>query len=964
MTHGENKIISIRGAREKNLKNVNLDLEKNQLIVFTGLSGSGKSSLAFDTIYSEGRRRYVESLSSYARQFLNIQDKPDIDSITGLSPAIAIDQKTTSKNPRSTVATVTEIYDYLRLLFARVGKVVSPATGKIISSSTVSDMISRVSEFPDGAKFYICAPIASEKKGDFIKEIMELKKQGYQRFKIDGEVYNVDDVPKLDKNQKHNIDVVVDRIAMSPNLGNRVADAIENAVGLSEGVLHVDIVKLPDSCPEGKMAFVNGDTISEGEVMIMSEKFVCHESNFTLDELEPRIFSFNSPFGACESCNGLGTELNFKIELVVPDQKLSLAEGAIQPWTLINERYYRQILESLAAFYKFSTTTPFKDLDEEIQDIILYGSKGQKVTMTFYDEYRKYSVEREYHGVIEDLSKRMDELEDMDIADNLKSYQNYVACRSCNGYRLRKSSLTVVVNGLHIGKVTEMTIDVAKKWFEELPSKLSAKDNEIARRVMKEISDRLQFLLDVGLDYLSLNRDSSTLSGGESQRIRLASQVGSGLSGVMYVLDEPSIGLHPCDNTKLIDTLKKLRDMGNTVIVVEHDEETMSEADYIVDIGPGAGRHGGNIVAHGTVEDIKNNPNSITGAFLSGREEIEVPKARRKYGKNQKITIHNAREHNLKNVTVDIPLGMFVAFTGVSGGGKSTLVIDTLYKALSAKLNGASAIPGLHDKITGYDEIDKIIEIDQSPIGRTPRSNPATYIGAFNLIRDHFTALPESRARGYKPGRFSFNVKGGRCETCQGDGVLKIEMHFLPDVYIECDVCKGKRYNRATLDIKYRGKNISEILDMTCEEAVAFFDSMPSIKDKFSAMCNVGLEYIKIGQQATTLSGGEAQRVKLAKELCKRATGNTLYILDEPTTGLHVADIKKLLHVLHTLVDYGNSVIVIEHNLDVIKTADYVIDIGPKGGVHGGQVVATGKPEDIVKCKDSVTGKYLEKYLK
>jgi len=956
----ETKFISVRGARENNLKNIDIDIPKHQLVVITGPSGSGKSSLAFDTIYAEGQRRYVESLSSYARQFLTLQEKPDVDSITGLSPAIAIDQKTTSKNPRSTVATVTEIYDYLRLLFARVGVVYSPHTGQPIQSQTSSDMVKKVLQLPQGTKIYICAPVVRGKKGEHVKELLDFKKAGYQRFKINGEIYESDSIPKLDKNKRNDLDIVVDRIVISDSIGNRLADSIETALRLSDGLLHVEIVSLPENT-NGEIS-IGDSIIKNSQVLIMSEKFSCPVSDFTLEEIEPRIFSFNSPFGACPSCDGLGTEKHFNTELIVPNPNLSLADGAIDPWNRSNPRYYRQIIDSVAQHYNFSTTIPFKDLSDDTKKIILNGS-NDNIQFNFFDEFRKYTITRRFDGVIDDLVKRHDETEHDEIASTLKKYQNLISCRACNGHRLKEASLCVQINNKNIGEVSKFTIVEAEKWFEDLPKYLTSTQNEIAYRVIKEIKERLVFLFDVGLEYLSLNRSSATLSGGESQRIRLASQIGCGLSGVMYVLDEPSIGLHQSDNTKLIKTLKNLRDMGNTVIVVEHDEETMLEADHIIDIGPCAGMSGGYVVSQGDINYIKDDESSITGKFLSGVEKIDVPIARRRYGRNNKITITNAREHNLKNITIDIPLGMFVAVTGVSGGGKSTLIIDTLYQAVNNKLNGSSQTPGLHDKIEGIENIDKIIEIDQSPIGRTPRSNPATYIGAFNVIRDHFTALPESKARGYKPGRFSFNVKGGRCEKCQGDGVIKIEMHFLPDVYIICDTCKGDRYNKETLEIKYKNKSISNILQMTADEAFLFFDNIPTIKDKFRAMKDVGLGYIKIGQQATTLSGGEAQRIKLSKELCKKATGNTLYILDEPTTGLHSVDIKKLLEVLHKLVDYGNSMIVIEHNMDVIKTADYIIDIGPKGGNAGGMVVAQGSPEEVVQTKESITGKYLAKYL-
>ncbi len=951
----EAKFISVRGARENNLKNIDIDLPKNQLIVITGPSGSGKSSLAFETIYAEGQRRYVESLSSYARQFLNLQEKPDVDSITGLSPAIAIDQKTTSKNPRSTVATVTEIYDYLRVLYARAGVAYSPATGLPIQSQTSSDMVKKIIQLPIGTKIYVLAPIIRGQKGEFAKELLDVKKAGYQRVKVNGENLELDTIPKLDKNKKNNVEVVVDRIVITEDIGNRLADSIENSLRLSNGLLHVEIVSLPADKKDK-----SGH--KEGEVLIMSEKFSCPVSDFTLEEVEPRIFSFNSPFGACQACDGLGTENHFDVALMVPDQNLSLLEGAIEPWNRLNPRYYKQVLESVAKHFKFDLNIPFKELSEEARSIVLKGHKSE-VEFTFYDDFRKHKITRVFGGVIEDLVKRKDDAEDDDVASNLKGYQNLVACHVCDGHRLKKESLCVKIDDKHIGNVTAMTVLDVKEWFTHLPKKLTENQGKIAERVIKEIQERLTFLLDVGLDYLNLGRSSATLSGGEAQRIRLASQIGSGLTGVMYVLDEPSIGLHQSDNHKLIQTLKNLRDMGNTVLVVEHDEDTMREADYLVDIGPCAGIDGGYIVSQGSVDHVKNDENSITGRFLSGKDSIPVPEARRRYGKNTFIKIVNAREHNLKNLTLEIPLGMFVAVTGVSGGGKSTLIIDTMYQAINNKINGSSKTPGLHDKIEGIEHIDKIIEINQSPIGRTPRSNPATYIGVFNNIRDHYTALAESKARGYKPGRFSFNVKGGRCEKCQGDGVIKIEMHFLPDVYIVCDSCKGKRYNKETLEIKYKDKSISDVLNMTSSEALEFFKNIPMIKEKLKALCDVGLGYIKIGQQATTLSGGEAQRIKLSKELSKRATGNTLYILDEPTTGLHSCDVKKLLEVLHTLVDYGNSMIVIEHNLDVVKTSDYVIDIGPKGGNLGGEIVAQGTPEEIANCEASLTGKFLKKLL-
>ncbi|HEU5047631.1 MAG TPA: excinuclease ABC subunit UvrA [Rickettsiales bacterium] len=939
--------IRVRGAKEHNLKSVDVDIPRNQLVVITGLSGSGKSSLAFDTIYAEGQRRYVESLSSYARQFLNIQDKPDVESITGLSPAIAIDQKTTSRNPRSTVGTVTEIYDYMRLLYARIGIPYSPATGLPIESQSVSQMADRILELPKGTKIYLLAPIVRGHKGEHRKELQSLQKEGFQRIKIDGEIYELSELPEIDKNKKHNIEVVVDRLVVSDDLGNRLPDSIETALRLSDGLLLVEVL--------GK-----GE---EHEIITLSSKFACPVSGFTLGEIEPRLFSFNSPFGACKVCDGLGTEMVFDEELVVPDPTLSLYEKAVAPWAGTTSKYFMQTFDGLAKHYKFSINTSFKDLPERIRQIILHGSGDENVKIPYHDGTRSFVSTKPFEGVIPNLQRRLRETESEYIREELAKYQNITHCSACNGHRLNEEALCVKVGGLHIGEVCSYTIEQASHWFAGIEKKLSKKHQQIAEKIFKEICDRLGFLINVGLDYLTLARESGTLSGGESQRIRLASQIGSGLSGVLYVLDEPSIGLHQCDNERLLGTLQHLKELGNTVIVVEHDEDTMRHSDYLIDMGPGAGVHGGRIIAQGTAKEVMKNKDSITGQYLSGAKQIAVPAKRRPVSKNKKIAITGARANNLKNVNVDIPLGVLCCVTGVSGGGKSSLVIETLYKAVMRTLHGSKEQAGPHDRITGMEYIDKIIEIDQSPIGRTPRSNPATYTGAFSPIRDWFTALPESAARGYKSGRFSFNVKGGRCETCQGDGMIKIEMHFLPDVYVKCDECHGNRYNRETLEIKYRGKSIADVLNMTVDEAVPFFASNPSVLEKCVALQEVGLGYITLGQSATTLSGGEAQRIKLAKELSKRSTGRTLYILDEPTTGLHSEDIRKLLVVIHKLVDAGNTIVVIEHNLDVIKTADWIIDIGPAGGHKGGQVVATGTPEQVAASKSSVTGKYLKPLL-
>ncbi len=958
--------ISIKGARQHNLKNCDIDIPKNSLVVITGKSGSGKSSLAYDTIYIEGQRRYIESLSSYVRQFLTQHVKPDLDSITGLSPAIAIDQKTTGRNPRSTVATITEIYDYLRVMFARVGTVYSPATNLPITSQTTSTMISVVNSLPVGTKIRLCSPVIRGEKGRHLKDLTNIKAQGYQRVKINDKIADIDDIISkdgLEANKAHTIEVVVDRVVISDESPKRVADSIETCAKLSGGMLYVDVVELPPEFTE--IDLPHGYKAISGGKMSFSEKFSCPESGFTLEEVEPRLFSFNSPFGACKSCSGLGTELSFNTDLIVPDTRISLKNGAIKPWHHHNWRYYLSVLSDLAKHYKFSLDVPFSQLEDSVKDVLFFGTKGEEVEFSYDDGYRVIKTKKAFDGIIRDLERGSFASDDILEGEDAiaEKYQNLSPCSACSGFRLRPEALSVKIDDMHIGHICSMSIDKCDLWFSELSNRLSPTQLEIAHLLIKEIRARLGFLRDVGLNYLTLRRDSSTLSGGEAQRIRLASQIGSGLCGVIYVLDEPSIGLHQSDNHRLIATLKKLRDLGNSVIVVEHDEETMMEADYLIDVGPDAGVHGGRIIAHGTVKEVMENPNSITGAYLSGKDGIPVPKARRRHTKGSGLKIVNARGNNLKNVNVTIPLGQFVAITGISGGGKSTLILDTLYKGLSNKINGSAFKPSPHDEIVNFDDVNKIIKIDQSAIGRTPRSNPATYTAVFSQIRDWFAALPEAKARGYKSGRFSFNTKGGRCENCQGDGLLKIEMHFLPDVYVECDVCKGARYNKETLEIKYRDKSIADVLHMTVEEAMRFFSNIVTIKDKMKALYSVGLGYMKIGQSATTLSGGEAQRIKLAKELCKKATGDTLYILDEPTTGLHSADIKHLLEVLHTLVDYGNTAIVIEHNLDVIKTADYVIDIGPVGGDAGGYVVAEGTPEDVAENPSSVTGKYIKEAL-
>jgi excinuclease ABC subunit A len=1028
------RAITIRGAREHNLKNIDLEIPRDKLVVFTGLSGSGKSSLAFDTIYAEGQRRYVESLSAYARQFLEMMQKPDVDQIDGLSPAISIEQKTTSKNPRSTVGTVTEIYDYMRLLWARVGVPYSPATGLPIESQTVSQMVDRVLALPEGTRLYLLAPVVRGRKGEYRKELAEYLKKGFQRVKIDGTFYELAEAPGLDKKFPHDIDVVVDRIVVRSDIGQRLAESFETALKLADGLAVIEYADAPavasslvtsplvglvtsplvgeqKAAPGRRLEEERRDEISatakrrEGgkprapvseatplpdppsqggreqieqaakdqpatkkvakihdksgpERILFSEKFACPVSGFTIPEIEPRLFSFNNPYGACPACGGLGIEQHVDEDLVIPDKELTLRRGAIAPWAKSSSPYYIQTLTALAKFYKFTLDTKWKDLPKKTRDAILHGSGEDEIKFSYEDGVRSYDTRKPFEGVITNIDRRYRETESEWAREELAKYFSDIPCGACHGYRLKPEALCVKIAGKHIGEISELSVRRAGEWFETVPKALNAQQNEIAARVLKEIRERLSFLLDVGLNYLTLARASGTLSGGESQRIRLASQIGSGLTGVLYVLDEPSIGLHQRDNARLLETLKRLRDLGNTVIVVEHDEDAIRQADHVLDIGPGAGMHGGHIVAQGTPADIMKSPNSLTGKYLTGELSVDIPE-RKPPNHRRTIKVVNARGNNLKNVSAEIPLGLFTCVTGVSGGGKSTLLVDTLYKAIARKLNNASEGAAPHDRIEGLEHIDKIIDIDQSPIGRTPRSNPATYTGAFTPIREWFAGLPEAKARGYEPGRFSFNVKGGRCEACQGDGVIKIEMHFLPDVYVTCDVCKGKRYNRETLEVLFKGKSIADVLDMTVEEAAEFFKAVPRVRETFKTLHRVGLDYIHVGQQATTLSGGEAQRVKLAKELSKRATGRTLYILDEPTTGLHFHDVKKLLEVLHELVSQGNTVVVIEHNLEVIKTADWVIDLGPEGGDGGGEIVAWGPPEDIVKAPRSYTGKFL-----
>lgn len=946
----ESKNIEVRGAREHNLKGIDVDVPRDQLVVITGLSGSGKSSLAFDTIYAEGQRRYVESLSAYARQFLDMMEKPDVDHISGLSPAISIEQKTTSKNPRSTVGTVTEIYDYLRLLFARAGTPYSPATGRPIEAQQVQDMVDLTMAMEEGTRGYLLAPIVRDRKGEYRKEFLELRKQGFQRVKVDGAFYELDEPPTLDKKFRHDIDVVVDRVVVREGMETRLADSFRTALDLADGIA------IFETAPK------EGDP----ERITFSENFACPVSGFTIPEIEPRLFSFNAPFGACPDCDGLGVELFFDERLVVPDQTLKVYDGALAPWRKGKSPYFLQTIEAIAKHYEFDKNTPWKDLPAHVQQVFLYGSGEEEIPFRYDEGGRVYQVTRVFEGVIPNMERRYRETDSNWIREEFERYQNNRSCGACDGYRLRDEALAVKIGGkdglMHVGQVVQMSIREALAWIEEVPNHLSAQKQEIARAIVKEIRERLGFLNNVGLEYLTLSRSSGTLSGGESQRIRLASQIGSGLTGVLYVLDEPSIGLHQRDNDRLLGTLKNLRDQGNTVIVVEHDEEAIREADYVFDIGPGAGVHGGQVVSHGTPADIAGDAASVTGQYLSGLREIAVP-AERRVGNGKFVEVVKATGNNLKNVSAKFPLGKFVCVTGVSGGGKSTLTIETLFKTASMRLNGARQTPAPCETIKGLEHLDKVIDIDQRPIGRTPRSNPATYTGAFTPIRDWFAGLPEAKARGYKPGRFSFNVKGGRCEACQGDGVIKIEMHFLPDVYVTCETCQGARYNRETLEIRFKGKSIADVLDMTVEDAQEFFKAVPSIRDKMDALARVGLGYIKVGQQATTLSGGEAQRVKLSKELSKRSTGRTLYILDEPTTGLHFEDVRKLLEVLHELVDGGNTVVVIEHNLDVVKTADWIIDIGPEGGDGGGEIVAEGTPEDVAAEPRSHTGHYLKEML-
>lgn len=939
--------ISVRGAREHNLNNINLDIPRDKLIVFTGLSGSGKSSLAFDTIYAEGQRRYVESLSAYARQFLEMMQKPDVDLIEGLSPAISIEQKTTSRNPRSTVGTVTEIYDYMRLLWARVGIPYSPSTGLPIKSQTVSQMVDTVLEMPDNSRLMLLSPVVRGRKGEYKKELAGFLQKGFSRVRIDGALYDLDATPSLDKKKKHDIEIVIDRIVLKGDvdtLATRLADSLEIALSLSDGLAYVQ-------------------DVATDKQTVFSAKFACPVSGFTIDEIEPRLFSFNNPFGACPSCDGLGVSSHFDEQLIVPSKSKSLRDGAIAPWANSSSKYYLQTLQSLAKQFGFSIEVAFSELPTVFQDIILHGSGDQSVEMVYDDGLRSYKTRKPFEGIIPNLARRYRETDSNWVREELEKYRTVQPCDACTGKRLKPESLAVKIVNKDISDIAALSIGDAVMWFQELSNSLTAKEQEIASRILKEINERLGFLNNVGLNYLNLSRNSGTLSGGESQRIRLASQIGSGLTGVLYVLDEPSIGLHQRDNDRLLGTLTRLRDLGNTVIVVEHDEDAIRSADFVVDIGPGAGIHGGYVIASGTAETIMSVPDSITGQYLSGIKQIAIPNKRRKINKKRILSIVKASGNNLRSVTVDLPLGILVCVSGVSGSGKSTLILETLWKTLARDLHRAREIPSSCEKIEGIHHLDKVVDIDQSPIGRTPRSNPATYTGAFTPIREWFSGLPESKVRGYAPGRFSFNVKGGRCESCQGDGVIKIEMHFLPDVYVTCDVCKGKRYNRETLEIKFKGNSIADILDMSIEDGVRFFSAVPSIREKLETMLRVGLGYVKIGQQATTLSGGEAQRVKLSKELSRRATGKTVYILDEPTTGLHFEDIAKLLEVLQELVDNGNSVIIIEHNLDVIKTADWVIDLGPEGGVGGGQITAVGTPEQIAEHPDSYTGHYLKRLL-
>lgn len=947
--------ISVRGAREHNLKSIDVDIPREKLVVITGLSGSGKSSLAFDTIYAEGQRRYVESLSAYARQFLEMMQKPDVDHIEGLSPAISIEQKTTSKNPRSTVGTVTEIYDYMRLLWARVGVPYSPTTGLPISSQTVSQMVDQIMAIGDGTRLYLLSPLIRGRKGEYRKEFQDLQKQGFQRVKVDGTFYEIDEVPALDKKIKHNIDVVVDRLVLKEGLEQRLADSVETALEISDGLVVAEIATRGDEVPEGGP-----------ERHLMSAKFACPVSGFTIEEIEPRLFSFNNPFGACPSCDGLGVKLEFDPDLIVPNVGKSIREGALAPWANRANNpspFYFQALTSVADHMGVSIETPWEKLPAKAQKAFLYGTGNVKVKIIYQDGKRRFETEKPFEGVANNIARRWRETDSNWMREELGKYQSSAKCDACEGVRLKAEARAVKIHDCHIGDITKLSVSASLEWFSELDKYLSDKQNTIADKILKEVVERLGFLNNVGLNYLTLSRNSGTLSGGESQRIRLASQIGSGLTGVLYVLDEPSIGLHQRDNDRLLETLKNLRDMGNTVLVVEHDQDAILTADHVIDMGPGAGVHGGEIIAQGTAEAVMQCQESLTGQYLRGTKSVPIPAMRRKGHIGQQVTIKGAKANNLKNIDASIPLGTMTCVTGVSGSGKSSLIIETLYKATARSLNKARAVPGEHDDVLGLEFLDKIVDIDQSPIGRTPRSNPATYTGAFTPIRDWFSGLPESLTRGYKPGRFSFNVKGGRCEACKGDGVIKIEMHFLPDVYVECDICKGKRYNRETLEIKFKNKNISDVLNMTVEEGVEFFKAVPSIRDKLEMLNKVGLSYIKVGQQATTLSGGEAQRVKLAKELSKRATGKTLYILDEPTTGLHFEDVRRLMEVLQALVDQGNTIVIIEHNLEVIKTADWLIDLGPHGGDGGGEIIAIGTPEEVAKCGKSYTGHYLKDVL-
>ena len=950
MTEKHN-FIRVRGAREHNLKGVDLDIPREKLVVMTGLSGSGKSSLAFDTIYAEGQRRYVESLSAYARQFLELMGKPDVDLIEGLSPAISIEQKTTSKNPRSTVGTVTEIHDYMRLLWARVGVPYSPVTGLPIESQTISMMVDKLGALPEGERLLLLAPVVRGRKGEYRKEMAEWQRLGFQRVKIDGEFYAIEDAPTLDKKLKHDIDIVVDRIVTKAGLESRYADSLQTALGLADGIAVAEWANVADGEKEPRR-------------LTFSEKFACPVSGFAISEIEPRLFSFNNPFGACPACDGLGVKLAFDADLVIPDRDKTLHKGAVAPWSRGPSPLYTQTLQSLSRHYGFSMDLAWRDLPEQARTVILRGTGSEKIKFTYDDNARKYEVSKAFEGVLPNLERRWRETDSAWVREELGRFQSETPCEVCHGKRLKPEALAVKVAATDIADVSRLSIKHAHEWFTALDGKLTDKQMEIGRRILKEITDRLRFLNNVGLDYLSLSRASGTLSGGESQRIRLASQIGSGLTGVLYVLDEPSIGLHQRDNSRLLESLRGLRDLGNSVLVVEHDEEAILTADYVIDMGPAAGIHGGEVCAQGTPAEVMANANSLTAKYLTGEREIELPaEGRRPIDRKKMLRISGATGNNLKNVTGEIPGGVFTCITGVSGGGKSTFTIETLYKAAARRLHNASDAPAPFDRIEGLEMFDKVIDIDQSPIGRTPRSNPATYTGAFGPIRDWYAGLPESKARGYGPGRFSFNVKGGRCEACQGDGLIKIEMHFLPDVYVTCDVCKGKRYNRETLEIVFKGKSISDVLDMTVEEAAAFFKAVPSIRDKMLTLNRVGLGYVQVGQSATTLSGGEAQRVKLSKELSKRATGKTLYILDEPTTGLHFEDTRKLLEVLQELVDNGNTIVVIEHNLDVIKVADWLLDFGPEGGDGGGEIVAVGTPEQVAANPRSWTGKYLKEIL-